>query len=145
MRTSLLLALFTLLLPAPALAADTEIKPVVCWYPQPEYSSSGVPERSVRLIGTAKEFEKFWKDVFPKEMLPEVNFEENFVVIVTQVLGYNFSKLTIDERGDGKLPQGPLHNRFADDRNSIAIGSSIAVFPRSKVKTVDGKKLSPVK
>jgi hypothetical protein len=150
MRYPALVALVSLAslvaLPAAGPAADpTEVKPVVCWYPAPEYTASAVPKRSVQVMGSAAEFTKFWKRVFPKEMVPEVNFDDHFVVIVTQVLGYNFSKLVIDDRGDGTLPKGVFHNRYQDDRNSIAVGASIAVFPRGKVKSVDGQKLPAAK
>jgi hypothetical protein len=115
------------------------VAPVVCWYPPAYYSSAGpVPQPTIHLITRTEDWQDYWKRSFSKYLITDVDFTDHFVVVVTKPLGLRLHHLAINARGDAKLRGSFL---FADDRNSIAVATTIAVLPRNGVKSVEGRPL----
>lgn len=122
-----------------------EARPALWWSGLGRAHSAGPAsalKQSVTLISGPKQFAGVWKRLGLKAAAPTVNFNEYFVVVVNRPLGLDlsapFGKLCIDAKGDAKVVGLNAH---ADDRDSIAISSTLAVFPRTGVRSVEGKKL----
>jgi hypothetical protein len=120
------------------------VRPVVSWSALNVYydGGSGVKDYlEVDLLTERKEFAQAWKYLAQPQPMPEVNFDEYFVVVVRKPLGLRFSSggLAVDRRGQARLLTGfPEH---PDNRAGRTHSSSIGIFPRAGITTVNGKKL----
>ena len=103
----------------------------------------GGSEQTIVLITDAKAFAKTAETLKVKEPRPQVNFKEYFVLVVRKPLGLDLSPpfgfMVVDAQGEAKIRGLPAH---PDSMNSRIHSSTIAIFPRAGIKTVEGNKLS---
>jgi hypothetical protein len=126
-------------------ALENVARPVVWWSGLGLRYTAGPAsalKRDVAVITRPKQLAAAWKRLGMKAAVPSVDFDAHFVVVVTKPLGLSlaapFGHLSVDAKGNAMLHGLPAH---ADDRGSIAVSSTLAVFPRRGVKSVEGKKL----
>jgi hypothetical protein len=119
------------------------VRPAMWWSGLGRVSDGGGPalKATSESIADAEAFGKLWKNLGLKEAPPRVNFKDYFVVVVFRPFGLDFELsggLAIDERGDAQ-PRGMRLD--ADNMNSGVYSTTIGVFPRAGIKSVEGKKL----
>jgi hypothetical protein len=140
----------------------TKVRPIAWWSDLGRRSSGGGPVggQKIVLITDAKAFAKAWSDMQPNEtgpkfkgadklkfpgLAPEINFSDYFVLVVTKPLGLDFAQpfghLLVDGSGNAKIRGIALHG---DNMNSVWISTTIAIFPRDGIKSVESKKLPPI-
>jgi hypothetical protein len=131
---------------APPGKEPVKVRPVLWWSglnPVSDGGSGGGGQKIV-LVTDAKAFAKLTRALELKGPCPQVNFKEYFVLVVHKPLGLDLSQpfgfLAVDGQGEAKVRGLPVH---PDSMNSAIHSSPIAVFPRSGIKTVEGKKLPP--
>lgn len=142
MRGFALMAFVLLLLPPWASAGDdTEkvslIKPVQAWEGRLDSFTPATHKSTVLLIADAEGFEAPWRILRGDEKVPAIDFKKHFVVLVLYG-GNQFSLegLALDERGSAKV-RGSGYVAPVNAPRGRAY--ALAVFPRDKVKSVDGR------
>jgi hypothetical protein len=149
MRCAILIVVVTA---APQLGARADppvkesqiVRPSVWWSGLNRFSDGGGRVEPVtRLVTDAGEFAKLWTRFGLKVEAPQVDFRNNFVLVLLRPLGLDFEVggLTVDEHGASKARGMPVHPDFM---NSSFHSTTIAVFPRDGIKSVEGKKLPAV-
>src|SRR5262245_6767758 len=120
------------------------IRAVLSWSDLNRFSDGGArgPKAQVLLVTDAKTFAKIWHNLKLPREVPQVNFEDYFVLAVTKPLGLDLSLpwggLALDDKGRATIRGSDVH---ADDMNSRFHSSTLAIFPRSGIQTVEGMKL----
>ena len=101
---------------------------------------AGGDKQEVDLIAECKELAQAWKYLGLKGTVPEVNFKDYFVLVVRRPLGLDLHSggLAVAEGGEAKIQGRGVH---PDEMNSRIHSSTIAIFPRSGIKTVEKTKL----
>jgi hypothetical protein len=149
MRSLILLAVVVVGTSSPSFADPPAkepkmLRPVMWWSGLNRVSDGGAggDEQTVILISDAKEFNKVWTSLGTKVDAPQVNFKDYFVLVVRKPLGLDlsppFGHLALDDKGEAKIRGLNAH---PDSMNSRFHSSTIALFPRSGIKTVEGSKL----
>jgi hypothetical protein len=121
------------------------IRPVLWWaglHPHTDVGGGGGGQ-DVQLITRARDHTRVWKLLEPKAQVPEVNLKDYFVLVVHRPGGltFLFGGLALDDQGEAKIGGIDEH---PDNMNSRIYSSTIAVFPRRGIKTVEGKPLPAV-
>jgi len=119
------------------------IHPVLSWSGLNRFSDGGGPgpKPHILLITDAKTFAKIWDNMELRGDVPQVNFEDYFVLTVTRPGGLDFSAwggLALNEKGKATVHGRDVH---PDNMNSRYHSTTIGIFPRSGIQTVDGMKL----
>lgn len=122
---------------------DRIVRPALWWSGLGRMSDGGGPAfpETCELVTDAEAFDKLWKKLGLKEAHPRINFKDYFVVVVFRPFGLDFELgggLAVDERGDAQ-PRGMRLD--ADTMNSGVYSTTIGVFPRDGIRSVQGKKL----
>jgi hypothetical protein len=144
MRVSFL-ALVVLLVIVPLAPAQdntekvTLVKPVRTWEARfdPDMPASG--PLSVHVLADATGFEVPWAILRGKEKVPAIDFKEHFVVLVIYPGGQFFLEgLRVDRRGNARVKGSGIERPVAVPTGRWYV---LAVFPREKVKTVEGREI----
>src|SRR5262245_12081701 len=120
------------------------VRPAVWWCGLNRFSDGGARvEPTTDLITDAEGFAKLWKRLGLKGEAPRVDFKDHFVLVLVRPLGLDFrvGGLAVDEQGEAKARGARVH---PDNMNSMFHSTTIAVFPRDRIKSVEGKKLPAV-
>ena len=121
-------------------------RPVLWWSDLKRVSDGGggvLPSTTACVTGP-KEFAREWERLGLKGAPPKVNFKEYVVVVVFRVSGLEFEAsggLEVDPKGIAKVV-GP--NAFVIRTNAGWYSTTIGVFPRRGIMTIDGHKLPAV-
>jgi hypothetical protein len=122
-----------------------KVRPVLWWSglaPFSDGGGGGGAGQTMVLITDAKTFAKTAKDLKLTEPCPQVNFKEYFVLVVYKRFGLDLSPpigcLAVDARGAAKIRGLPAH---LDSMSSAIYSTTVAIFPRSGIKTVEGKRM----
>jgi hypothetical protein len=146
--------LFVLLAAAPSTGLcgnppgkEKVIRPVMWWSDLGRVSDGGGPafKSTTKLIADAKEFTKTWNRLGLKGPVPRVNFKDYFVVVTFRESGIDFEVhggLATDAKGAAKVVGFPAHHMAT---NAGWYSTTIAVFPRRGIVTVEGQKLGVAK
>ncbi len=138
---------FLLLLPGVSAQDKTEketlVKPVQVWQGRfdPEARSDG--RHTIDLLTDAKAFGVSWKIFRSGEKTPRINFDDHFaVLVICSCEGFFLNGLLIDERGEAKVAGFGFSKPVSMPTGRYYV---LAIFPRDKVKSVDGVKMPPRK
>ena len=127
---------------APPAQEPKLVRPVSWWSGLNPVSDGGAggDKQEVDLIAERKELAQAWKYLGLKGTVPEVNFKDYFVLVVRRPLGLDLHSggLAVAEGGEAKIQGRGVH---PDEMNSRIHSSTIAIFPRSGIKTVEKTKL----
>ncbi len=146
---SLILLIVAVAIVAPTVSADPPaqqtpvLRPALWWSDLRRVSDGGGPalKASTRLVGDAKGFAEVWAQLGLKGQAPAINFKDYFAVLAFRRDGLDFQLLgglAIDAAGDAKVVGLPAHPLVT---NAGWYSSTLAVFPRTGVVSVDGHKL----
>lgn len=148
MRSLTLAAVALLLLVPTAFARDkaekaTLVKPLKVWEGRfdPDMPASG--ETTIDLITDAKGFSIPWRLLRWGQKVPEINFADQFVVLLVYPGGqYVLDGLHVDRAGDAKVAGSGIEKAVAVPKGKWYV---LAIFPRDKVTSVAGTKLPTAK
>ena len=123
------------------------VRPVMWWSDLGRVSDGGGPafRATTRLISDAKEFTKVWNQFGLKGPVPRVNFADYFVVVVFRESGVDFELhggLAIDPKGNARVVGLAAHWLAT---NAGWYSTTIGVFPRTGIMSVEGHKLLKAK
>ena len=119
------------------------VRPVLWWSDLKRVSDGGggVLPATATLVTDPKGFAKEWDRLGLKGQPPKVNFKEYVVVVAFRVSGLEFEAsggLEVDPKGNAKVV-GP--HAFVIMTNAGWYSTTIGVFPRRGITTIDGQKL----
>lgn len=148
MRSLLSLALLAGLVSVASAAAPPPeppkiVRPVLSWSAlRPVYDGGArvSDDWEIDLLTEPKELAQAWKYLALPLPTPQVNFDEYFVIVVRKPLGLRFGGLAVDRRRQATIRGFAEH---WDNRAGRTHSSSVGVFPRAGITTVNGKKLPP--
>ena len=151
MRLAILLSVLAVASPLavradpPAKEADV-VRPVLWWSDLNRVSDGGGPafKSTTSCITDAKAFAKAWDMLGTKRALPKVNFMDYFVVVVFRAEGVDFELtggLVTDPKGNAKVVGRAAHHIVT---NAGWYSTTIGVFPRKGIASVEGHKLPAV-
>jgi hypothetical protein len=139
-------------MPLPGLCGDAPakesevVRPVLWWSDLSRVSDGGGPalKSHTELLTDAKSFAKFWTKCEMKGAAPQINFKDYFVVVAFRESGVDFQLnggLAVGGKGDAKVVGLPAHRIVT---NAGWYSTTIGVFPRKAIVSVEGHKLPAV-
>ena len=142
LRSATGMAVLTLLLAAPAVRAEV-VTPVQSWTGQLE--DVGLEKEAPRgnVIGNKEDFAAIWKAWMSKEKIPEINFDKEFVAVLTSRTFAADSIIVQVEKGNAHplLAGKPRKDPTEKIKEVKGFVFAIGVFPREGLKTVNGNAL----
>jgi hypothetical protein len=145
----LILGLFTSLLLMPEASAQdktakgTLIKPVKVWEWRFDPHTPASGEYTIDLISDARGFQVPWRIFRWNQKLPSIDFDDHFAVLLLYPgFQYRLEGLRIDEKGDARVVGSGFEQPVALPHGRWYV---LAIFPRGKIKSVDGVKVPPRK
>jgi hypothetical protein len=144
MRVSFLAVVVPLVIVPLASAQDnTEkvplVKPVRIWEGRFDRDMPADGPLSVHVLADARGFEVPWAILRGKEKVPAIDFKEHFVVLVIYPGGqYVLEGLSVDRRGNARVKGSGVERPVAMPTGRWYV---LAVLPRGKVKTVEGREI----
>jgi hypothetical protein len=132
---SLAVAAVLLSLLGGARAAD--IKSVKEWTGQVEDAKLEKAWENGTAITNKDDFAKVWKSWTGKDEVPQVDFDKELVLVLTQKIGVPSGQKLVDQKGGDFISTGEI-----EAKQLKGFGYSLTVFKREGIKTINGK---PVK
>ncbi len=120
------------------------VRPILWWVGVNSFSDggSGGVKESTHCFTNAEAWAKQWELLKLPGACPQVDFEKHVVVLAQRVYGLNFEPhdgLVVGEKGEARLV-GRKHTQVI--MNAGIWSTTIAVFPRKGIESIDGVKLT---
>jgi uncharacterized protein (TIGR03067 family) len=132
--------LLALLLVSPLTRADITT-PIKSWNGQLENPKLAKLAPAGGVIGNPGDFARLWKAWMGKDKLPEINFEKEFVAVVTSTHIAMFSVVLSVDKGDADAILAKSANNPKDRKEVKGVAFAIGVFRREGITTVNGNAL----
>jgi len=120
-------------------AKSTLIKPVQVWEGRFDRDEPASGKYSIDVITDARSFGIPWKIFRWEQKVPAIKFDEHFaVLLIYPGFQYALDGLKVDDQGDAKVAGSGIEKAVAVPHGKWYV---LAIFPRAKVKSVDGVKI----